>query len=216
MALSGIAMIIASGGWIAPAAGAIAQEGIDALALVLALRAAVPGRAERRRARIRGLLAPAEVEDLRAEHGRLVPFIERLREVADVLDDLEAGDRARAYAEIRRLLAHEVVRHERADDSVLYPALARRLPGDDPLAALSRTHQEIFRLADRLDRRLEAAEAGDGDGRSEIRRLLYALHAVLELHLGQEAELFFQVGDGAPSVAAKNPAGGLGSAQPRC
>ena len=87
---------------------------------------------------------------------------------------------------------------------MLYPALARRLPGDDPLAALSRTHQEIFRLANRLERRLETAMADGAEptDRGEIRRLLYALHSLLELHFAQEAELFFQVGDGPSSRGA--------------
>jgi heavy metal translocating P-type ATPase len=216
MALSGVAMLAATGGWIAPAAGAIVQEGIDALALALALRSAVPGRTERRRARTRGLLAASEVEALRAEHGRLVPFIERLREVADALDDYSPAERRRVFAEVRRLLADEVVRHERADDSELYPALARRLPGEDPLSALSRTHQEIFHLAERLDRRIEIDAAEGRNEQAETRRLLYALHAVLELHLGQEAELFFQVGDLPMKSDAHVPAdGALGVARPR-
>ena len=196
MVLSLVAMTCAAAGWIAPAVGAIAQEMIDAVALLVALAATTPGPGERRRAR--ALLTPAEIAALRAEHGRLVPLIERLREVGDSFDELEPAPRARAFAEVRRVVG-EIVSHERTDDAALYPSLARRLPGEDPLAGLSRTHQEIFRVANLLDRRLERAvgfggQAGDRTDQAEIRRLLYALHALLELHFGQEAELFDQVG----------------------
>jgi hemerythrin len=56
---------------------------------------------------------------------------------------------------------------------------------------MSRAHQEIFHLTALLDRlvtdpALDDLEPAD---RSEARRLLYALDAILRLHFAQEEEL---------------------------
>ena len=81
--------------------------------------------------------------------------------------------------------------HERFDESVIYPKVAATLPGDDPLAAMSRVHQEIFHLTDLLERLVcdPGLERLDEADRSEARRLLYALDAILRLHFAQEEEL---------------------------
>jgi hypothetical protein len=88
-------------------------------------------------------------------------------------------------------ISDEVVPHEREDEARVYPDVARRLGGIDPLAPMSRTHQEIFHLASLLDRLVDdAAVDGFGDeDRSEARRILYALEAILRLHFAQEEEL---------------------------
>ena len=72
---------------------------------------------------------------------------------------------------------------------IRWPPLAPA--GDDPLASMSRAHQEIFHLAALLDRLVGdpgGAELGPAD-LGEARRLLYALDAVLRLHFAQEEEL---------------------------
>ena len=70
-------------------------------------------------------------------------------------------------------------RTSEAYESHIYPGVAERSGGNDPLAPMSRTHQEIFHLASLLDRLVDDASAegfGDED-RSEARRILYALDA---------------------------------------
>ena len=60
---------------------------------------------------------------------------------------------------------------------------------------MSRTHQEIFHLASLLDRLVDNASVdgfGDED-RSEARRILYALDAILRLHFAQEEELLTSI-----------------------
>lgn len=65
------------------------------------------------------------------------------------------------------------------------------MPGDDPLAALSHTHREIFRLAHLLAR-MSTNLATDARGTSltEIQRLLLRLDTLLSLHFAQEDELY--------------------------
>ncbi len=204
MALSGIGMAAAAFGYLPPVAGALAQELIDVAVILNALRALGPGRAERERATL-----PADtVERLQAEHRDLAPMVERLRIVADGLGRDAAPGRYAELHELARWLGEELVPHESADDRELYPMLARRLGGEDPMAAMSRSHREIIRLAGRFRHMVQslAPEASDGEPsdeeRRELRRTLYGLGAVLALHMAQEDETFELMRDVRPARAA--------------
>lgn len=188
MGLSFLAMGFAAIGWLPPVAGAILQEGIDVLAIANALRVLRRPRADRRRSPVPGVWA----RQLGGDHGRLRQVLDDVRAGADALgsDRGPVTDVAMLRGLAQRVQS-TVVPHERTDETVVYPAVAARLGGDDPLAAMSRTHREIFHLAALLDRIVVDAEREglDAEDRSEARRVLYALDAVVSLHLGQEEEL---------------------------
>ena len=93
------------------------------------------------------------------------------------------------------------------EDQTIYPALAKAIGGDDPTAALSRTHREIFHLI-RLYRRLTDGLATEGSGPDElrdIRRVLYSIYAILDLHMAQEEELYLSLGDEHPPGETGTP-----------
>jgi len=62
---------------------------------------------------------------------------------------------------------------------------------------MSRTHQEIFHLARQFDALCEAMSPGgpDREDLADIRRVLYALHAVLRLNVAQEEEVYLSLDD---------------------
>lgn len=188
MGLSFVGMLVAAFGYLPPVAGAVAQEGIDLVVILNALRALVPARSERSA----GSLAATTVERLQAEHRALAPMIDRLSSVADRLGEMPASD---ACAELERLdawLAGTLVPHESDDDRTLYPLIARQVGGTDPLAGMSRGHREIVHLATRFRHR-GASLPDDGPGiedRRELRRLLHGVGAVLRLHMAQEDETY--------------------------
>ena len=196
MSLSMLGMSAAAVGWLAPVGGAIAQEAIDVLAIGMALRALRPPRSLRRT----GSVPDSWSRQLAEGHGPLRLVLEDLRSVAVALDTI---DDSAALASLRRVAARvsdEVVPHEREDESQVYPDVADRLGGNDPLAAMSRSHQEIFHLASLLDRLVDDAcvDGFGDDDRSEARRILYALDAILRLHFAQEEELLASIAiDGA-------------------
>jgi hypothetical protein len=134
---------------------------------------------------------------LHAEHRRLSPALERLRNVADQLDTLTSPQLRDALADVHRFLITDLLEHERLDEEDIYPTIAAQLSGEDPLGALSRTHQEIFHLARLLTLLIgELPEAGpEPHDLPDIRRLLYSLHAVLRLHFAQEEELYQSVSE---------------------
>jgi len=197
MGLSLIGMSAAAVGLLAPVGGAVVQEIIDVLAIGTALRALRLPRSLRHTESV----PDSWNQQLAEGHGPLMLVLEDLRSVAGILD---TTDEATALASLRAVatrISEEVVPHEREDESQIYPGVAERLGGHDPLAPMSRTHQEIFHLASLLDRLVNDA-AVDGfaaEDRSEARRILYSLDAILRLHFAQEEELLTSITLDGPS-----------------
>ena len=194
MGLSLLAMLVAAMGALPPAAGAVVQEVIDVLAIGIALRAVLPGRSHT------VTIAQADLviaRRLRDEHAAVRPVVEQVRAVADALD-AAVPDLQPARALLGRL-DDELLPHERAEDKLLYPVIAKALCGADPTGVLSRTHAEIEHQVGRFRRVLTEAEAEvaagtpDVDDVLELRRLLYGLYAILRLHNTQEDEEAFSL-----------------------
>ena len=147
MSLSLIAMGFAAVGWLPPAWGALLQEGIDLAVILNALRA------------LRGdhtgpppLSRDAEdlVRRFSAEHDQMRDDLSLLRDTAH---QVAAGQLAPALVSLRAadsFLQDTLLPHEDAEDSALYPALARPLGSVEATATMSRMHAEIHRLAQRL------------------------------------------------------------------
>ncbi|MBI2767184.1 MAG: heavy metal translocating P-type ATPase [Chloroflexi bacterium] len=193
MGLSFVAMAFALGGYLPPIAGAILQEGIDAVAILNALRVLAWQPASR------GKGVPGEaLAQLRVDHGALLPHVDSLQRTADMIDRLEGAGLLTRLNETQREINSTLLPHERDDERTLYPQIARALDGDDPLGAMSRTHQEVFHLAKSYDRLIEQVNGEadiDPEDIVDIRRVLYALHAVLRLNIAQEEELYVSLTD---------------------
>jgi heavy metal translocating P-type ATPase len=190
MSLALIGMLAAAVGLLSPTAGAVLQEGVDVLAIAIALTALLPARTHT----VALTARDAEVAGaLRDEHHALASLVEQLRDAADNLHQ-DACDLT-AIAELVRRLDVDLIPHERREEELLLPVVARALGGPDPTGAFSRTHAEIEHQVARLDRLL--AEIGPGPATSddvvELRRSLYGLYAVLRLHNAQEDESAFSL-----------------------
>jgi heavy metal translocating P-type ATPase len=199
MGLSLLAMVAAALGLLPPTAGALLQEAIDVVAIVWALRAVLPGPTHT------VALPPADaavLARLRTEHRAVRPIVEQVRGVADGLTTNDSD-----LTPVRALLGRlesEVLPHERAEEELLTPVVARALGGLDPTGAMSRSHAEIEHQVGRLQRMLAdlADEPAEADDVVDLRRLLYGLYAVLRLHNAQEEEGVFSMlpsGSGASS-----------------
>jgi heavy metal translocating P-type ATPase len=186
MALSIVAMGFAAFGLLTPVLGALLQEGIDAAAILNALRALGDGRRGQR-----PLLSPEMARTLRREHLALAPRIDLLSDLADSLHELSAEALGVRLEEAARTV-DDLVGHERTDEREVYASIVSRLEGEDPLAAMSRTHQEIFHLARAFQRHREALDSCEPDAEDliDLRRVLYALSSVVRLNIAQEEELY--------------------------
>ncbi|MBN9743237.1 cadmium-translocating P-type ATPase [Amycolatopsis sp. A1MSW2902] len=185
VALSLAAMAAAAAGFLTPVWGAIVQEGIDVAVILNALRAL----------RVPAVAAPAParlVHRFETEHERLRPALLAIRQAADALagGPTPAADRAVRHA--CDVLLRQVLPHETAEETELYPALATALGSPESTVPMSRAHAEIARLARRLERHLaESPSAIQADQVDDLRATLYGLDAVLTLHFAQEEEAYF-------------------------
>jgi heavy metal translocating P-type ATPase len=193
MAMSLVAMAAAAFGLLPAVWGAILQESIDVAVIVNALRALRAGQTEVR-LEVKDAALARRFQD---EHLDIQADLSRLRAAAD---GLGARDPADALAEIRQvyqMLVEEVGPHERAEDTLLYPALDRALGGSNPTGPMSRAHREIAHQTRRLGqllRTIGSDELEDEDV-AELRRMLYGLYAILKLHTAQEEESYLSLSD---------------------
>ncbi len=188
MGLSLLAMAFASIGALVPIVGALVQEGIDVVAILNALRALGGPSGSRTGPRL-----SAEVSDeLRRDHQRLIPRLDSLHQVADALDTMNPVESLSALRDVEHFLVDDIVPHESKDEIEIYPQVTAILPGEDPMAMMSRTHREIFHLVELFQRQLENLPDSGPDLADirDLRRTLYGLHAILELHFDQEEELY--------------------------
>ncbi|NCT66214.1 MAG: heavy metal translocating P-type ATPase [Rhodanobacteraceae bacterium] len=195
MSLSLVAMAVAALGYLPPIAGAILQEGIDVAAILNALRAlrvrAPHGTALR--------LNPSETDRLRQDHLQLAPVLDRIRACADRLPTLSSDAVRAELVELNALVRSRLLAHEQEDERTLYPKLEPLIGGDDPLAAMSRTHREIFRLGHQLQKATDNLLDGHlpATGIQDLQRALYGLDAILRLHFAQEDEIYHAITEAA-------------------
>ena len=198
MAMSLIAMAVAMTGLLPPVAGAFVQEAIDVVVILNALRALSGGRDAVPRVTGWSDLA----NRLRVEHRELSPSLARLRWLADSLGTLPPLEAQAKLEEARLFLVGTLMPHEEQEDREVFPRLAREVGSDDLTAALHRTHVEIFHLVRLLDRLItETSESGpEAEDLTDLRRVLYGLDAILQLHMAQEEELYLTLSDESPET----------------
>lgn len=136
-----------------------------------------------------------------AEHDTLRDTVGLLRDAAD---RLAAGSDAAALEALNRahtFLTEQLLPHEHAEETLLYPALARPFGTGEATATMSRTHAEIQRLSDRIGTHLALAQSQNGiqpDQVDDLLACLYGLYALLRLHFLQEEENYFTLADDEP------------------
>ncbi len=189
MSMSLAAMGVAAAGFLPAVWGALLQEAIDVAVILNALRALqAPG------PQVRLTAADADLtRRFRAEHRVIRAHVEQLRVAAQTLGEPGAMDRVHA---VYALLTSDVLPHEHAEESELYPALNRVLGGTDPTAPMSRAHAEIAVQIARLGRLVDDIGLRDPDEAdiADLRDILYSLYAILRLHTVQEDETYLSLG----------------------
>lgn len=187
MAMSGVAMVAAALGWLTPVAGALTQEAIDVAVILNALRALRPGRRFGHRA-----MPAATARALREDHQRLETALDRLRAIADALDDAEPAVAVALIGEANRVVAGQIVAHEREDESAVYPRLSKFLSDGHGLGAMSRAHREIIHLARLLDRIADGLMPGDADRYlvRDAQRVIESIEALVRIHNAQEEDIY--------------------------
>lgn len=134
-------------------------------------------------------------DPLRTDHRRLAPEIERIRAVADSLDDDPREVRERRLDGVVAFLTRDLMPHAQAEEAGLYQVAGIVLGSPDAMAGMSRDHVEIGRLTDRLVALRDRLHRGADVDVHELRRVLYGLHAIIALHVAKEEEIFLPLLD---------------------
>lgn len=187
LTMSGVAMALAAAGWLPPVAGALTQEVIDVAVILNALRALTPGHQFGHPA-----MPATTAITLRQDHERLETDLNRLREIADALDDAKAGDAVILITEANRIIERQIVTHERDDETKVYPGLAKYLSDDHGLGAMGRAHREIMHLSRLLKRLAEGLMPGDTDRYliRDAQRIIESVEALVRIHNAQEEDIY--------------------------
>jgi heavy metal translocating P-type ATPase len=189
MSLSAIAMVAAAFGWLPPVAGALSQEVIDVAAILNALRALRPHRGFSGQR-----MSSPQMHALLQDHVRLDTELDRLRIIADRLDDCDPTTAVMLIAEASRITASTIVTHEQHDETVVYPQMNSYLARGHGLGALSRAHSEIAHQS-RLLARLSESLSPDVADRYIIRdaqRMIETTETLVRLHNAQEEDIYEQ------------------------
>ncbi len=187
MTLSGIAMLAAAFGWLTPVAGALTQEVIDVAVILNALRALTPGWKPGHAA-----MLPAAARALHEEHQTLDLSLDRLRQIADALDDAAPEPAVTLIAEANTLVRDKIATHERDDEASVYPRLVKFLHDSHGLAAMSRAHREILHLARMLSRLSDGLKSDDADRYlvRDAQRVIESIESLVRIHNAQEEDIY--------------------------
>ena len=189
MALSGLAMCFAAVGLLPPIAGALTQEAIDVAVILNALRALTSGHKFGHKK-----MPAAAATALRQDHERMEPTLDRLREIADALDAVEGAGAVTLISEADDIVSRQIAEHERDDESVVYPRVAKFLGNRHGLGAMSRAHREIIHMARLLRRLTDGLTPPDTDHYliRDAQRVIEGIEALVRIHNAQEEDIYEQ------------------------
>jgi hemerythrin-like domain-containing protein len=127
-------------------------------------------------------------------HERLMQHVDEMPAVGKMILTAPIEDLRPRLAELDGWLTNLLLPHLEAAEKTLYPELERMLQNRHSMAPMRREHAEIRLLVAEYSRLLK----GLGDQRPRIgktvalRRVLYRLYALLEIHLAEE-ELYVPI-----------------------
>lgn len=136
---------------------------------------------------------PTTMQALRDEHAGLAPQIEQLRTAADRLNSQSAAFTLRGTLdETIAFLRDHLVPHAMAEDEVLYPAVDHAMGVPGVTTTMSRDHIEILRHTEALEALRDTLFAPGPSTQqiADVRRLLYGLYALINVHLAKEEEFY--------------------------
>jgi Hemerythrin HHE cation binding domain len=160
---------------------------IDVAVILNALRALNPARG-----RVLRTIPEAVGRKMHHDHVALIRSLDRLRSIADALDDVAPGGAAVLIAEANAIVQAQVVEHERDDEGSVYPRLAKVLMDGCGLSAMSRAHREIMHLARLLARVAEdlPSEKIDRYLIRDAQRVIEAIETLVRIHTAQEEDIY--------------------------
>lgn len=146
----------------------------------------------------------SRLQALRDEHAALLPRVDALGKTADLVGTIAVSTLRERLDEDYAFLASVLLPHARAEDDVLYPAVADLMGSPLATTTMSVDHTEIAELVGELGglrQTLTTDEVSTQTAR-ELRRILYGLHTVIRIHFRKEEEVYLPLLEDALNDAA--------------
>jgi iron-sulfur cluster repair protein YtfE (RIC family) len=139
-------------------------------------------------------------------HAVLVPHVDALREIADVLDELTPQEISQRLAKELAFVHEQLLPHMEMAERTLYPHLELLLGDPQAMEPMRREHVEVRRLLEPLVDYEQTLSGGLMILRDELalRRVLYRLFSLMRVHLHEEGHYLSIIDrhEGAADVAA--------------
>lgn len=134
----------------------------------------------------------SRLQALRNEHAALLPHVDALRKTADLVGTIATPTLRTRLDENYTFLASHLLPHARAEEDVLYPAVADLMGSPLATTTMSVDHTEIAELVGELGglRRTLTIEDVSLRTARELRRILYGLHTVIHIHFQKEEQVY--------------------------
>lgn len=132
------------------------------------------------------------IESVRQEHEQFQPYLEEIRAVADSVGRASTKSVLGRVTEIHEFLAHRLIPHAVAEGRLMLPLVRKLNGGPETAIGMNQCHVQLGQLTDQLESAVARAhEKGMDHGtESELRRILYGLHALLTAHFAQAEDVF--------------------------
>ncbi len=129
-------------------------------------------------------------------HERLLQDVNRMPETGEILLTGDAGAVRRLAQQTSTFLSETLLPHVDAAERTLYPELERMLQNRHSMAPMRREHAQLRLLVGDFARLTEQLDAGSIAlaKRLALRRVLFQLYALLQIHLAEE-EAYLRVVD---------------------
>jgi iron-sulfur cluster repair protein YtfE (RIC family) len=134
----------------------------------------------------------SRLQALRNEHAALLPRVDALCKTADRVGTIATSTLRARLDEDYAFLANVLLPHARAEDDVLYPAVADLMGSPLATTTMSVDHTEIAELVGELGglTRILTIEEMSMQTARELRRILYGLHTVIHIHFRKEEQVY--------------------------
>ncbi len=135
-------------------------------------------------------------QPLRDEHKELLPQAEILKKAADQVSEVLSEGAWQDIRQAYEFLAYHLIPHAYAEDKALYPAVQKAMGAPQATATMSRDHVEVGRLTEELKTRLSLQPGRLSESQVfGLRRVLYGLYALVQLHFAKEEEIYLPLLD---------------------
>jgi iron-sulfur cluster repair protein YtfE (RIC family) len=134
---------------------------------------------------------------LREEHQELMPQVERILQVAEMLGEAPLDQVRAGVDEVYAFLAHLLKPHAEAEEAALYPVVQKVMGSPDATKTMTRDHVEVGRYIEELAslrNRLATGELKPGQLKA-LRRVLYGVYALVSVHFAKEEEVYLPILD---------------------